>query len=141
MIRPYRYFVPILLVALGAALLSCGSSNPNIGRILTGITVAPGSADAQQFTNGQVLFTATGTYSLPPFSGPLTFQSPYSGSFIVANPTNPPQTIATVVSTGPSTVTVQCASGISGTVPIVASASANNGTSTVISGSGTLICP
>jgi hypothetical protein len=130
--------VPMTLALL---LSSCSSSNPNIGRVLYSISVTPATADAQNSANGQVIFTATGSYSLAPSPAPLTFAAPYAGQFVVANPTNPPATIATVVSTGSSTVTVQCASGESGTVPVVASASANNGTDTVITGSAELTCP
>ena len=129
------------LVAVTVLLSSCSSSNPNVGRVLYSISVTPATADAQNFAKGQVVFTATGSYSLAPSPAPLTFASPYAGQFVVANPTNPPATIATIVSTGNSTVTVQCASGESGTVPVVASASANNGTNTVITGSAELTCP
>ncbi len=129
------------LLALAALLSSCSSSNPNVGRVLYSIAVTPATADAQTFPNGQVVFTATGSYSLAPSPAPLTFTAPYAGQFIVANPTNPPETIATIVATGNSTITVQCASGASGTVPVVATASANNLAGTVVSGSAQLTCP
>jgi hypothetical protein len=103
--------------------------------------VTPAAADAQNFPKGQVVFTAAGIFNLPPSPAPLTFTAPYAGQFIVENPTNPPATIATVVSSGNSTVTVQCAPGASGTVQVVASASANNATNTLITGSGALTCP
>jgi hypothetical protein len=90
-------------------------------------------------SNGQVVFTATGTFSLPPTPSPVSFVAPYSGQFSVDNPTS--GTIATVVASGPGTVTVQCAAGAAGTVNVVASASANNSTNTIISGSGQLTCP
>lgn len=125
------------LIAL--PLISCNSVNPYSGRVLTAITVAPTTADAVNYPNGQVTFTATGQFSLPALSGPVTFQSPYSGSFSVANPTN--QTIANVVATGTGTVTVQCVSNVTGSVEVVASASANNGTQTVVTGQGRLTCP
>jgi hypothetical protein len=132
----------LLSLSVGLAmLLSCSSSNPNLGRVLFSISVTPATADAKDFPNGQVIFTASGSFSLPPSPAPLTFMPPYAGQFIVANPTNPPATIATVVTTGNSTVTVQCAAGVSGTVPVTASASANNGTDTVITGSAELTCP
>ena len=129
----------LLLMFLAAGLTSCGSSNQNIGRVLTSIAVTPQSADAQSSPNGQVVFTATGTFSLPPYTGPLTFVAPYAGQFVVNNPIGP--TIATVVSSGTGTVTVQCAAGASGTVAITAIASANNGSTLVVSGSGQLTCP
>lgn len=137
-----RSFLLLALSALVAGLISsCSSGDPNGGRILYSITVTPATADAQSFSNGQVVFTASGMYSVPPSPGPLTFTAPYAGQFIVANPTNPPSTIATVVSTGNSTVTVQCAAGASGTVPVVASAASNNLSGTVVTGSAQLTCP
>jgi hypothetical protein len=137
-----RWLLAIFVVILlASALISCGSSNPNIGRVLTSIAVTPQTADARNFSHGQVVFTATGTFSLPPFTSPLTFTAPYSGQFIVDNPSN--TTIATVVSTGTptGTVTVQCAAATSGSVSVSATASANNGSTLVVSGSGQLTCP
>lgn len=138
-----RYAIAALaLLLLSALAISCGSSgDPNFGRVLTSVTVTPATADAQNSSTGQVVFTATGNFSLPPFSAPLTFAAPYSGQFAVENPTSPPSTIATIVATGTGTVTVQCAPGASGTVFVSASALANNGTTTLISGSGQLTCP
>ncbi len=128
-----------VLLLLAAGLISCGSSNQTIGRVLTSIAVTPQTADAQSSPNGQIIFAATGTFSLPPYTGPLTFVAPYAGQFVVNNPTN--ATIATVVSSGAGTVTVQCASGGSGSVAVTATASANNGSTLVVSGSGQLTCP
>jgi hypothetical protein len=128
-----------VLLLLVAGLISCGSSNQSVGRVLTSIAVTPQTADAQSSSNGQVVFTATGTFSLPPYTGPLTFVAPYSGQFVVNNPTN--ATIATVVSSGTGTVTVQCAPSASGSVYVTATASANNGSTLVVSGSGQLTCP
>lgn len=130
-----------LLVALATLISSCSSGDANLGRVLFSVSVTPATADAHNFPGGQVVFTASGMFNLPPSPAPLTFTAPYVGQFVVLNPTNPPATIATVVSTGNSTVTVQCASEASGTVPVVASASANNGTDTVITGSAALTCP
>jgi len=136
-----RYLLAALFVILSAVfLISCGSTNPNNGRVLTSISVTPPTADGQSSPNG-VVFTATGTFSLPPLSAPLTFTIPYTGQFVVDNPTNPPMTIATVISSGMGTVTVQCAAGATGTVSVTATASANNAMSTVVSGSGQLTCP
>ncbi|HEV2468446.1 MAG TPA: hypothetical protein VGS78_04580 [Candidatus Sulfotelmatobacter sp.] len=56
-----------LLILGELALLGCGSS-----RQLKSITVSPATADAKSFPNGQVPFTATGTYSKPPSPSPLT---------------------------------------------------------------------
>jgi hypothetical protein len=128
-----------LLLTLAFGLDSCASNNPNSGRILISIAVTPETANAQNFANGQVTFTATGTFNLSPLSAVLTFAAPYSGEFSVNNPAN--STIANVVGTGTGTVTVQCATGASGTVDVIAAASANDGFSTIISGSGILTCP
>jgi hypothetical protein len=128
------------LVLIACLLNSCGSTNPNNGRVLTSISVTPTTADGQSNPNG-VVFTATGTFSLPPLSVPLTFAAPYTGQFVVDNPTNPPATIANIVSTGTGTITVQCATGATGTVFITASALANNSAGTVISGNAQLTCP
>ena len=127
------------LILLAAGLISCGSSNQNVGRVLTSIAVTPQTADAQNFSQGQVTFTAAGTFSLPPYTGPLTFVAPYAGQFVVNNPTD--TTIATVVSSITSSVTVQCVAGASGSVYVTASASANNGSNLMVSGSGQLTCP
>ena len=139
--RASLFLFAAFLIALATVVSSCSSGNPNLGRVLYSISVTPATADAQNFPNGQVVFTATGMFNLPPSPAPLTFAAPYAGQFVVSNPTNPPATIATVVASGNSTITVQCASGSSGTVPIVASGSANNGTDTVITGNAQLTCP
>jgi len=129
-----------LILTLFASLsLSCGSTNQNSGRVLVAINVTPTTADAQNFPNGQVVFTATGDFSVPPLTGPVTFTAPYAGQFIVDNLNN--VNIGSVVSSGQGTVTVQCVAGASGSVNVVATASANNGTSTTVSASGVLTCP
>jgi hypothetical protein len=127
------------LTVLSAAVLSCSSGNPNIGRVLLTVSVSPLTADGQSSPNGEVTFSATGTFSLPPATAPLTFAAPYSGGFTVASPSG--VTIANIVSTGTGTVTVQCVSGETGTAFVTASALANNSTSTLISGSGQFTCP
>jgi hypothetical protein len=129
----------LMMALLPIFLMSCDSVNPNSGRVLTAINVTPTTADASQFPNGEVTFTATGQFSLPPLSGPVTFTAPYTGQFIVANPNN--QTIANIVSTGNGTVTVRCAAGVSATVDVVATAAANNGTQTTVTAQGQLTCP
>ena len=134
----FRPIFSVLALALSAAIsISCGSSNKASDfRILTGIAVTPETADAQDFPSGQVTFTANGTFSLPPSPAPVTFTAPYAGSFTVSD-----GSIASIVSTGAGTVTVQCVSGATGAVSVVASAAANNGTKTVITASGQLTCP
>ena len=56
----------ILLLA-GLGVVGCGS-----GRQLQSVTLSPASADAKNFPNGQVPFTATGTYSQAPSPAPLS---------------------------------------------------------------------
>ncbi len=51
-----------LLVLAAAITLACGSS-PSPDRLLQSVTVAPATAAAQDYPNGQVQFTATGFYS------------------------------------------------------------------------------
>src|SRR5262249_51081287 len=112
----------LFVVSLALQTLACGSKpNPNVGRTLISIAVTPEIADAQNFPNGQVQFTATGTFSLPPTPDLVTFAPPYSGQFTMSD-----TTIATVVSTGQGTITAQCVAGASGTVFAVASASSNS---------------
>ena len=136
-------FCPILatlaLALLAALLIACGSSgNNNSFRLLTSIAVTPAQADAQSFPNGLVTFTATGSFSLPPSPAPVTFTAPYTGQFLVDNVSN--VVVANVVSTGTGTVTVQCVSGITGTVNVVASAASNNVNGVILTGSSQLMC-
>lgn len=58
-----------LSILLAAILISgCGSNS----RQLQSVSLSPASADAKNFSNGQVQFTATGTFSQPPSPSPLT---------------------------------------------------------------------
>jgi hypothetical protein len=128
----------VFIIFLAAGMVSCAHSDPNLGRVLTTVTVTPETADGQSNPSG-IVFTATGTFNLPPFSAPLTFAAPYSGEFALDSPSG--ATIANVISSGTGTVTVQCVTGDAGTVFVTASALANNGTPTLVSGSGQLTCP
>jgi hypothetical protein len=128
------------LVLLAMAMTSCGSPTiPDAGRVLLAIAVTPAAADAQKF-GGQVVFTANGTFSVAPSPAPVTFAAPYTGGFAVA-PNGSNQVIASIVSTGTGTATVQCEAGMSGTVEVGATALANNGTSTTVSGIAQITCP
>jgi hypothetical protein len=62
-----RNFQLLILVVALALLLSCGNSL----RELVAMDLSPNVADAQNYPNGQVQFTATGTYNLYPLSGPV----------------------------------------------------------------------
>jgi hypothetical protein len=55
-------FTP-LVVLFAALTTSCGGGVADPPRQLVSITVTPAIADAQNFPNGQVQFTATGTFS------------------------------------------------------------------------------
>jgi hypothetical protein len=132
----FSYAGMVIFASMG---LSCSTSNPNTDRVLISIAVTPETANATDFANGQVTFTATGTFNQPPINAPMTFTAPYTGSFTVDNPSD--QTIANVVSSGTGTLTVVCANGASGTVAVVASATANNNTGLSLTGSSQLTCP
>jgi len=52
-------FPSLALTSLGLALISCGTSSAK----LKSISITPAIADAKDFSNGQVQYTAAGTYS------------------------------------------------------------------------------
>jgi hypothetical protein len=114
---------------------SCGSSSTQ-NRVLTSMSVTPASADASNFANGQVQFTATGTFTMPPSPAPVPFAAPYSGSWLSSD-----SNVATITQQG----LAQCVSGASGSVTITGIASSNSahGTqmSTAVRGTATLTCP
>lgn len=70
-----RRIVPLattLLIA-GIELLTGGCGNTSApSRLLQSVSVTPAVANAQTFSNGQVQFTAVGTYSQPPSPSPIT---------------------------------------------------------------------
>jgi hypothetical protein len=137
--RQLSVIVAVSLTALAGCLLSCATGNPNLARILTSITVTPATANAEDFPNGQVVFTAAGTFNVSPTPAPVSSNPPYAGQFVVDNPVTGP--IANVIATGNGTATVQCVAGTTGTVDITMSAFANNGTSIIVTGSAALTCP
>jgi hypothetical protein len=118
----------ILLAGIDLVAGGCGTGSP---RLLQSISVTPASADAHSFPNGQVQFTATGTYSQPPSPSQLT-QSGWS----LSDPT-----IATISPSG----LAQCNPGASGEVTVRASASGTcRGTgcsASLFLGTAQLICP
>jgi hypothetical protein len=114
-----------------------GGSDPN--RVLQSIAVTPPTADAQNFPNGKVQFTATGTFTQPPSSAPFPFTDPYGGSWQLSESM---QSVATITQTG----VAQCRPGASGTVTVEAMAEpgtchGTQCTSPVIVGNATLTCP
>jgi hypothetical protein len=54
----FRFVIGTLVLLSAFAALSCGSSHQ-----LQNVTISPSAADAQQFPNGQVQFTAKGTFN------------------------------------------------------------------------------
>ncbi len=101
-----------LVAALGAAGNGCGTSS---NRVLESMTVTPAVADAAT-SAGKVQFKASGTFSKPPSPDVVTFVAPYSGSWGISN-----SAIATISQSG----LAQCVAGASGTVDVIAEASAN----------------
>ena len=116
----------------------CGTMNSAQNRVLQSMTVSPATADAQTFPQGQVQFTATGTFSKAPSPAtvPVPFASPYTGSWLSSNPN-----VATINQNG----VAQCVAGASGTVTVKAIVSSNAamGTqmSTGVSATSQLTCP
>jgi hypothetical protein len=133
-----RQFSLIIVLSL-TYLLSCATSNPNLARVLISINVTPATANAKDFPNGQVVFTATGAFNVAPTPAPVSSDPPYSGQFVVDNPVTGP--IANVIATGNGTATVQCVAGVTATVDVTMSALANNGTTATVSGNAVLTCP
>lgn len=132
--RRHPVLAALGLAFLAVGMISCGSSDPNFDRILLSIAVTPATA------NGQAVYTANGTFNQSPFSVPVPSTPPYSGTFFVdTTPAN--QVIATIVSQKNGAANVQCVAGMSGTVSVGAIASANNGTSTTVSGFAQIKCP
>jgi hypothetical protein len=134
----FRTLLSILfLAALALETLGCGSSNSN--RVLQSMAITPANADAKDFANGQVQFTATGTFNKVPSPAQVTFQPPYTGtwSLMGAGAAN----IATISQAG----LAQCIPGAAGVVTVSAVASSNSATgpamSTAVTGSTTLTCP
>jgi hypothetical protein len=105
-------------------------------RMLQSMTVSPSNANAAGSPGGKVQFKATGTFSQPPSPDVVTFVAPYSGSWSVSN-----LDVATISPTG----LAQCVPGASGTVDVIAVASANSAPPGAMSigvrGMAKLTCP
>lgn len=126
-----------LVVVIAGQGLGCGSMYSSSNRVLQSIMITPANADAQNFTMGQVQFTATGTFSQPPSPATIPFQPPYTGTWASSN-----LKIATVSQSG----LAQCMAGGAGQVTISAIVSSNSATgggqmSTAVTGKATLTCP
>lgn len=139
------FFGNSLLVAAVLVLSGCGSN-----RQLKSVAVTPATADAKQFPNGQVQFTAAGVFSDSSMPVILTSQQVtwcYGGLGGVPNPvagmcTGNIAQFATVDQNG----VAQCAPAFQGTVVILAgtqpvSMNPDGGTQLKIYGSAQLTCP
>ncbi|HTC45824.1 MAG TPA: hypothetical protein VK722_00760 [Candidatus Aquilonibacter sp.] len=93
------------LGTLSLVILACGDSTQ---RTLQNISVSPSTADAQNYPNGQVQFTATGTYN----TAPMTVTPLQASWGAVQN--NAPTTGVTITSGG----VAQCAAGATGVYSI-----------------------
>jgi len=65
----YRFLVSSATLLLISMILGCGSSffiSSNNGRLLIVVSVDPPTADPMTFPNGQVQFTAQGTFNMAP---------------------------------------------------------------------------
>lgn len=128
----------LFLAALALQALGCGSSMSNSNRVLQSMTIIPVTADARNFANGQVQFTANGTFSKAPSPQQVTFQPPYSGGWSLMST----GAAATISPAG----LAQCAPGAVGTATIVATATANaamgtGATGVAVRATATLTCP
>jgi hypothetical protein len=120
---------------LGLALNGCGTNSMN-NRVLQSIAVTPAIVDAAHSPDSKVQFMATGIFSRPPSPDVVTFVAPYSGSWTVSS-----LKVATISPSG----LAQCVAGASGTVNVIAVASANSAPpgamSIAVRGTAKLTCP
>lgn len=122
---------PSLLLIAGMLMLfgsGCGATNPSSPRLLTAITLSPAAADAQDFPNGQVQFSAIGHFNTMP-----TAVNPFHPSSWLSTSGN----IATVDQNG----LAQCVPGAAGTVQIEGIAPMGPGDAPATRGIATLTCP
>lgn len=113
---PIPFLVALAVVA--SAALSCGNpaDSPGAADPLESITVTPAVADAKDYPNGQVQFTATGYYSTNPTQAvPLT---PTRWGSCYQNASTSEITVS-------STGMAQCAGGAVGTYTVWADAPPN----------------
>jgi hypothetical protein len=88
-------------------LVGCGGYTPK--RHLLSVTVTPVATSAQNFPNGQVQFTAVGTFDRPP--SPVTLSQ---AAWQVSPAPNPPDAVL-IDQNG----VAQCKAGFTGTVTII----------------------
>ena len=124
----------LLSAVFAPAITGCGTDSL---RVLQSMAINPAIADAAKSPNGKVQFTASGTFSRPPSPATVPFAEPYTGTWSVSNPA-----IATIDS---QSGLAQCVPGASGTVDVMAIASANSTTgprmSIAVTAKAKLTCP
>jgi hypothetical protein len=129
----------LLLSLIAFGIVGCGSS-----RKLQSVALTPASADAQNFPNGQVSFTATGTFSKPPSPAQLSSKDVMwcagsSNGVCVGNAIPG----ATVDQNG----VAKCSPSFTGTATILAGTASSSmanpdaGTQLKVFGSAQLMCP
>jgi hypothetical protein len=103
-------FRAALLFFTIATMVGCGGNPPFASqRHLLSVAVTPATASAQDFPNGQVQFTAVGSFDKSP--SPMTLNP---AVWQVSPPPNPPDAVS-INETG----VAQCKAGFTGTVTIV----------------------
>jgi hypothetical protein len=103
---PLSFFI---LAVVASLVLSCGAnSDPSSTRQLLSITLSPATADAQDYPDGQVQFTATGYYNTAPYT--VTTLSAGWGTCY--------QEVSTGAISVSRTGLAQCASGAVGTYTV-----------------------
>jgi hypothetical protein len=91
--RPAILTLTALDVLLLIAIAGCGgTTSMNSIRVMQSLMVAPATADAQQSANGQVQFTATGTFNMAPTTvmSPPVLWSVGNPSFMTPTPSPMP---------------------------------------------------
>jgi Big-like domain-containing protein len=132
--RSFSVSLALLLAGVaGPAINGCGTDSL---RVLQSMSISPATADAAKSPDGKVQFTASGTFSRAPSPATVPFVDPYSGTWSVSNPA-----VATISQSG----LAQCVPGASGTVDVMAIASANSTTgprmSIAVTAKAKLTCP
>lgn len=151
MARPATFLLALLDILLLLVIAGCGAaSTTNNARMMQSLMVAPASADARNFANGQVQFTATATFNM----APVTVMSPqvlWSIGSPFSTPTIMPMSVGPTASTLPSvdgTGLAQC-NGFTGIATIEATAPADpnvpisqmNTMMRTVSGMAQMTCP
>jgi hypothetical protein len=132
-------FLTILLVLATWTISACGGGMFTPNRSIKSITISPATADARDYRNGQVQFTATGFYNTPP--SPVTPLAATWGTCYQ----NAPTTAVSVTANG----LAQCTVGSVGTYTVFAYDWPNPaclaitacGGGCTVEGTAQLICP